>query len=78
MDKFSDNTRLEIFEHAGYFCECRGPGCLGKEGLAPHHRKANTKANRRKYGNEVIQTARNGIALCGHCHINYYWQYKEG
>ena len=66
MNSFNDETRLEIFERAQYVCECRGPGCLMKEGLQIHHRIPNTKVNRQKYGNKVIQSERNGILLCSH------------
>ena len=75
MDKFSDETRLEIFERAQYVCECRGPGCLMRTGLQIHHRISNTKANRAIYTNKVIQSVRNGVLLCGHCHTEYYWMY---
>ncbi len=75
MNSFNDETRLEIFEQAHYVCECRGPGCLMRTGLQAHHGIPNTKMNRQKYGNKVIQSARNGYALCGNCHQEYYWLY---
>lgn len=77
MNTFDSKTRMRILERSDFRCECRGPGCMGNRCLAPHHIIPNTKANRKKYGNEVIQSMRNAVELCQHCHQEYYWQYTE-
>ncbi len=67
---FSVQTRLKIRERADWYCECRCKKCLKNEKLSIHHIISNSKRNRKKYGNEIIQHHLNGVVLCHFCHAN--------
>ncbi len=72
---FSDKTREHIWARARHTCELEASGCIKRNFLAPHHIIANTTTNRRVHGNDVIQSARNGVLLCASCHEKHYYRY---
>lgn len=53
--------REKIFERAGYLCRC------GYRATEIHHIIANTKLNRKLYGDN-IDSEKNLIAVCKDCH----------
>jgi len=73
---FSDDTREYIWERAHHTCELQAAKCTFTQGCSPHHIIANTKTNRRVHGNDVIQSARNGVLLCHSCHERHSYIYR--
>ena len=65
MIKFSNLTRLEIYSRDD--CKCTQCGDDEYFNLEIHHIIANTKLNRKLYGN-LIQSKENGILCCHKCH----------
>ena len=77
MNNFSRETREFIWNRAGWTCEIRGLGCTYRTKLQVHHIIPNTKENRKKYGNKVIQSTDNGVLVCENCHHEYAQQLKS-
>jgi 5-methylcytosine-specific restriction endonuclease McrA len=66
-ETFDEERRKEIW----IFYRRKCANCREKNGLSIHHLVANTKPNRKKYGNEKIQSIENGILCCQGCHDNW-------
>jgi 5-methylcytosine-specific restriction endonuclease McrA len=62
---FSDDTKLEALERAGWVCEVCGKNDI----LDCHHRLSNSKMNQNKYGRN-LQGLENLAILCRECHLN--------
>jgi len=62
---FSDDTKLEALERAGWCCEI----CGNNDILDFHHCKSNSIMNRKKYGDN-IQTLENCSVLCRKHHLD--------
>jgi len=71
LNNFSKEVREYIWNRAGWTCEIRGKGCTYRRKLQVHHIIPNTKDNRKKYGNKVIQSPDNGVLVCENCHTQY-------
>lgn len=62
---FNEKVRKKIFEKYFYICaNNKEPKCLYNKGLSIHHIVANTEMNAKLYGDEFLQSEKNGILLC--------------
>lgn len=65
----TDNQILNYdiaYQNNNYQCQC------GKSAVQVGHRIANTKINRKKYGNKIIDNYRNLVPVCGlECNSKY-------
>lgn len=70
---FNSKIRKRIFEKYHYLCANNSdPKCLYNKGLSIHHIIANTEMNAKIYGDDFLESERNGILLCSFCHNNVY------
>ena len=68
MITFSNLTRIEIYKRDNGKCINCGESEYWK--LEIHHIIANTKLNRKLYGN-FIQSKDNGVIVCKNCHFKH-------
>ena len=72
MNNFPPEIRLYILQRDNYHCT----QCNSTQYLEIHHIIANTKLNRKLYGDK-IQSARNGVLCCRNCHNKHSLWDKE-
>ena len=69
VDRVLARTYKIVKERSQGYCEIRGPGCLGRLFLSPHHIVHRTEI-------ECTHTPDNIIVGCGMCHNHKKW--KDG